>query len=183
MSSASVLTFLPAGDCPTVVNSQLNSTQLHCTALNWNRSLEWYSLGADHIENTASNSSVVAAHRCHIDRTENTASQFTGACKNLLPSNERCLQSHYLAAALRATIWIYRCEINTIFIRVAVITDIQFVESDATVMGPFVTYNILEPLCRGFSYLVRCRTFNPKGFIFHFRRLSTSNSPFMLSVL
>lgn len=80
--SDSVLAFLPPGECPQL--STFNSTPLHCTALNylsWTRSVELHSLWADHIKNTASNSSsVVELRRCCTDRLESTASTLVHLC-------------------------------------------------------------------------------------------------------
>jgi hypothetical protein len=74
--------------------------------LNWSRSVHWYGPRADHIENITYNSfPIVASHSWRKDRVENAASKVIPLVlvRKVLPSNGRCLQSHYLATGLHAT--------------------------------------------------------------------------------
>jgi hypothetical protein len=51
-------------------------------------------------------SSIVAARYCRTDHVENISFQLVHWCvRNLLPSNGRCSQSHYLATGLHATVY------------------------------------------------------------------------------
>jgi hypothetical protein len=78
MSSASVLTFLPNGDCliTTSYSSNITVSRLYrnhsCSSL--------YTLGTDSIRNTSPNSSVVASCSYCTDRVENTDSQLLLRC-------------------------------------------------------------------------------------------------------
>jgi hypothetical protein len=67
----------------------------------------------DCIETTTSYSSIFASRSCRTDRVENIASKVSllMRVRNLLPSNGRCLQSHFLATGLHATIWLNQCSL------------------------------------------------------------------------
>jgi hypothetical protein len=109
ISSASVLTFLSTGDCPTTVDSQLDSTPLHCTALTelnsvgrviWSRSGPHKKLRFQQFIYCCVTQLPYGRrieHRFPVSPLVRV--------RNLLPSNWRCLKSRYLATGIHATIW------------------------------------------------------------------------------
>jgi hypothetical protein len=111
MSSASVLTFLPAGDFLTthsllpLINSQAGSISQQPPILSRKRRYCFlYNFGTDRIENTSPSNCIFSARIYRTDSEENTACQLLHCLRvtNLLRpllSNGCCLHSHYQATA------------------------------------------------------------------------------------
>jgi hypothetical protein len=67
---------------------------------------------SNHCLHRSYSSYTAASRRCRTERRENTSSWLVHWCVlGMLPSNGRCLQSHYLATGLQVTVFFFHCSL------------------------------------------------------------------------